>query len=361
METTIKLANVPAKLATFINSASSLELTNALFLGYNTLKQMKKLNICETNTAKVASKSSIAIGKEAENDVIAAISKVFKCENVSNRANCGDINLVDYKIMIEVKNYKTVVPQQQIDKFYDNLVLYSGGIFISFSSIVNMPNFAFKTSPKPCIFISLPYFDENMIIFVIKLLIQYITTNVINSIELSSFYERINILSEESKKLSLHRCKLQKKIGDISMSLIESSTNIAQIEHNLINSSALLLNELKDCGVRIYNPFTELGAWVKQTEFTKTTICKILEKINPSNDVPEWKIGAKKCSHLRTGIIFNMLNTTTNIGFPIEKLKNEKILECLKYGKKVELSDNILYIDISESTNLFILELLDTI
>lgn len=180
----------------------------------------------------------VAIGDLAEHKVFAHLKQIAQTSELevfdrSSEAGHGDLS-VSYKginICIEVKNYKTVLPQVQINKYYQSLEIeeYHAGILICMQSHgftkaanIHTPIDIQYYKNKPCIFIAGVDLDILYpIITIIHTMIQSSDTSQVSIDELITRIETIKEKIAEMKSLvATHKKitdKLEKALGEISL------------------------------------------------------------------------------------------------------------------------------------------------
>lgn len=219
------------------------------------------------------------VGKDGEitfeNIINQYMPSDYKLEDTSKQGYKGDFILYwsshktneKYKILIDVKNYKTTIPQKEVDKFYRDIQLNSdihGGILLSLNSkivgvskIIEFKDVSTDNGLTPTIFTKSN--KPEVICEVIKLLFHTIEIKSLNSNEIvykNELIANINDLSDRIQLITSCRSNLQntkniidKNINDIMFNLMQCeytlATKIKQINKTLSEKSHIVVPELK--------------------------------------------------------------------------------------------------------------------
>ncbi len=178
-----------------------------------------------------------AIGALGENiiksyyDEFAKFNNDIVVSNTSGIKEHGDL-MINYKslnISVEIKNYKSVIPVKEIDKFYKSISKqdYNAGIFISLNTTFNSKSnikpidFIIKNN-KPVIFLSNINSDNKLVLLLSLELLQIYynsiesqamtTTEYINFIkdQLIDLNDMITDLDKQKQLISKHETRIMK-------------------------------------------------------------------------------------------------------------------------------------------------------
>jgi len=298
----------------------------------NTLIQLNNSLSVFTNSIN---KSSVK-GAISENIIEQIVSNFFKEDSIINTSKepmKGDYQLItkDYNILIEVKNYKNPVNQNEVDKFIRDIKHNKmDGIFISTTSnivkkglleIIELP------SGEITVYLSNTGITDDSIIYGIILLKELIKKkqnkhfNII-SIDTNLILENIEKFSEIYKVV----CNLTK--------------NINSIKNNINDNLQELYNNSYKCELQIKNIFKNIKYEI-QSELNKLDEnIKLIEPCEHDTLLEQLKENNPKIVHL-IPLIFD-LETTTKLAYHDDKklnllnLKNEPICDIKIYKTKIE-------------------------
>jgi hypothetical protein len=231
-----------------------------------------KVKYTELICPEPASELPANVGKAGELTFENIISQFmpgdYKLEDTAKQGYKGDFILEwqsnktnqVYKIIIDVKNYKTTIPQKEIDKFYRDLKLNSnihGGLLLSLnarivgvSKIIDFRELNTDKGILPITFIKSS--KPEIICEVIKLLFHTIENKDLNSNEIihkDELIATINELGDHIQLITDCRNNLQNSKHELERNLNDIMFNLMQCEYNLaskikqINKS--LTNEIR--------------------------------------------------------------------------------------------------------------------
>jgi hypothetical protein len=170
----------------------------------------------------------------------------YKLEDTAKQGYKGDFSLIwrsyktnkQYKILIDVKNYKTTVPQKEVDKFYRDIKLnsnYNGGLLLSlnskivgFSKIIEFKDVYSNNNLLPLVFVKSS--QPETICEIIKLLFHTIEIKetddtVINKdgliTTISELSDQIQLITDCRTNLQNSKSMLEKNINDIMFKLMQ--------------------------------------------------------------------------------------------------------------------------------------------
>jgi hypothetical protein len=245
---------------------------------FNSLSMIPNMKVKYTELIcpEPASELPANVGKAGELTFENIISQFmpgdYKLEDTAKQGYKGDFILKwqsyktnqVYKIIIDVKNYKTTIPQKELDKFYRDLKLNSnihGGLLLSLnarivgvSKIIDFRELNTDKGNIPITFIksSMP----EIICEVIKLLFHTIENKDLNSNEIIHKDELISTINELSDQIQLitdcrnnlqnSKHELERNLNDIMFNLMQCEYNLAskikQINKSLTNDIHIAVN-----------------------------------------------------------------------------------------------------------------------
>lgn len=295
--------------------------------------------------------------------------KFMSVDNVTKAAKSGDLTLFicHHKIIVEIKNYTSVVPQLSVEKFLRDLETTgaAGGVFISLDSPIStltqsfiIRNESIGARAIPCAY--LVSNNEASIIVAVEMINGILGSYDYVNTELYARDKVVNSvynISENVNELARARHNLQLDIGAVNNIITKASINIAAAEGNIRRTVDALRCELftAQCGdqITVLAELGKLAAFAKQTPVNRDRVATIMSRI-PSGS---WKISAKKCMH-KGGIGFSFTSKIEVI-IPRQMVSTAHMVELIDmYGKKISLSDS-LYIDLDDATYDLILRLAD--
>jgi hypothetical protein len=238
---------------------------------FNSLSMIPNMKVIytELKCPETVSELPANVGKAGELTFEKIISEFmpsdYKLEDTAKQGYKGDFILKwqsyktnqVYKIIVDVKNYKTTIPQKELDKFYRDLKLNSnihGGILLSLnarivgvSKIIDFRELNTDKGILPITFIksSMP----EIICETIKLLFHTIENKDLNSNEIVHKDELISTINELSDQIQLitdcrnnlqnSKLELERNLNDIMFNLMQCEYNLAskikQINKSLTN------------------------------------------------------------------------------------------------------------------------------
>jgi hypothetical protein len=217
-------------------------------------------------------------GQEGENTFESIVSQFmstqYKLENVAKSGKAGDFviswkgrNKI-YKILVDVKNYKTTVPSKEVDKLYRDINInnVAGGLMISLQSkivgvkkMMELKEYSTNRGIVPVIFMKSG--TPSIIAEVIKLLfyvaeIKDLKNNKVqNHDDLLQHINRLNdnvqIIIDCRETLQLSKTSIEKSLNDIMLKLMTCEyslvSKINQINSTLVEQHSLVqeVSELK--------------------------------------------------------------------------------------------------------------------
>lgn len=298
----------------------------------NTLVQLNNSLSVFTNSIN---KSSVK-GAISENIIEQIVSNFFKEDsmiNTSKESMKGDYQLVtkDYNILIEVKNYKNPVNQNEIDKFIRDIKHNKmDGIFISTTSnIVKKGLLEIEELPSGeiTVYLSNTGITDDSIIYGIILLKELIKKKQ---------SKHFNIISIDTN-LILENIE---KFGEIYKVVCELTKNINCIKNNINENLQELYNNSYKCELQIKTIFKNIKYDI-QSELNK--LDENIKLIEPSeNDklLEKIKISKPKIVHLIPLILD--LEPNTKLAYHNDNklyllnLKDEPICDIKLYKTKIE-------------------------
>ena len=165
-----------------------------------------------------------------------------------------------YKILVDVKNYKTTVPQKEIDKFYWDIKLNSsinGGLLISLNSkivgiskLIDFKKLQTDNNTVPVCFINSS--TPEVICEIVKLIFHSIELQNINEnfvLVDDALISGISSLSDQVQLITECRDAMQKTKTTIEIELNDMMFKLMKCEHNisseLKNINKMLINKVK--------------------------------------------------------------------------------------------------------------------
>jgi hypothetical protein len=218
----------------------------------NTLSMIPHMKIKYESVSEIPSNIGKAGEMAFENIVSQFMPSDYKLEDTAKQGYKGDFILTwqsyktnqIYKILIDIKNYKTTVPQKEIDKFYRDVKMNSdidGGLLLSLngkivgiSKIIEFKDLNTDRGNVPLIFTKSS--QPEIICEVIKLLFHSIEIKDLNSNEIlhrCDLVTTINELSDQVQLITNCRTNLQNSKHDIEKSINDIMFNLMQCEYNL--------------------------------------------------------------------------------------------------------------------------------
>jgi hypothetical protein len=238
---------------------------------------------------KYEDRSEVAanLGKQGESDFEDIVDKFlpsdYKLQNVAKTGKCGDFILTwcshktnqIYKLLIELKNYKTTVPSKEVEKFYRDLQLnqVDGGLLISLNSkiigvskMIEFKEALIENKKMPILFVNSK--TPELIAEVIKLAFHTIEVKCqyINEvINYDSLVLHINSLCDSIQTITRCRDNLQ-----IAKQTIE--TNINDIMFQLMGCEYELVNKIKNIQTTLKKEIPVVEAKDPETLFEQVDI-----------------------------------------------------------------------------------------
>lgn len=326
----------------------------------------KKLPTSSPVIADSGDKSSHAIGKIGEADVFAAVRSVWPAaENVASKPHSGDIMMrsSDGRVIIEVKNYKTRVPQPQVNKFHNDIKMTgaAGGIFISMASPIT-------GIPVTPLCIQYEHFGKFVPIF-------YLTQPALHEISAActmisqllgaigyanalvgareELYSVVADVANTADALSVARVKFGGVIGDVTTQLSDVACDLRTVENSLREYSDIAIKALTveiadvDDGAQIY-------ADAKYTGYPadlQGAVRAVITKVNAGTPSGKggWTMRGKRYVHVFTGVGVSLLIRSANVTLSRRSIPTTKIVELLDKHSVIIKGDAVT-IDINQDT-----------
>jgi hypothetical protein len=163
---------------------------------------------------EVEIKQSAVIGQEGENYVHSFLLKYYRVKDVHTIAKTGDF-IVNESIMMEIKNYSSTVPTQEVTKFHRDLISsgLEGGIFVSLKSpISNMQTFKYEHLSTGSNLIPVLYISSSspeIIKIAVDLVIYEISRPKVSDKNMEKIVEKLFLLGDLVQNLSQTRDQIQ--------------------------------------------------------------------------------------------------------------------------------------------------------
>jgi hypothetical protein len=198
----------------------------------------------------------------------------YKLEDTAKQGYKGDFSLTwcsyktnkQYKILIDVKNYKTTVPQKEIDKFYRDIKLnsnYHGGLLLSlnskivgFSKIIEFKDiYSNNNMLIPLVIVKSS--QPETICEIIKLLFHTIEIKETHDynigrdgliIAISDLSDQIQLITDCRNNLQNSKTEIEKNINDIMFKLMQCEYTLSS-KIKQINSSIEIIEVIPDSSI----------------------------------------------------------------------------------------------------------------
>jgi hypothetical protein len=264
-------------------------------------------------------------GKAAEESILVSLSKFFpdtEIDATGYESGKGDIvmNLGDFKIMIEVKNYNSNVPTKEQDKFHRDLINndYKAAIMISCNSgIVGHKNqFDYKTiGNKFAVYLSNSGNDALSVMWAVLFIKS--SLGLVNKIshENKENKELMSTYVENKLKIIKDCIEDNMKMRDIIFSMKSSITRTVEnsIEH-MIQSMNMSKNRLQSL-VENFNELIDSGKLTTDLNilYSDTNTVKTLENHNIKElKVRAKELGIKKISKMTKPLLLESIRSIKN-------------------------------------------------
>lgn len=320
--------------------------------------EQHKENMVDISTSIMAftknSNVSSIKGKITENIVETIISNFFKediIEDTSKQNMAGDYQIQckeGYKILVEVKNYKTPVDQSQVDKFIRDVKHNKmSGIFISTTSRIvkkNILEIQELDSGEILIYISDCGITGEYIILSVLLLKELIKKKNINISNLD-----VDVILENVEKFS-----------DICNLVCGLNKSIYNIKNQINDSLQNLYNESYKCEVEIFNLFNNIKYEITNELIKIDNSIDEYENIDKLNFIKELKIENPKisdkldilaklenCNIIKKNSKLYIINKNSEIISEIKKLKTKielKFVHKKSHCILIEINSNNIYL-----------------
>jgi len=320
--------------------------------------EQHKENMVDISTSIMAftknSNVSSIKGKITENIVETIISNFFKediIEDTSKQNMAGDYQIQckeGYKILVEVKNYKTPVDQSQVDKFIRDVKHNKmSGIFISTTSRIvkkNILEIQELDSGEILIYISDCGITGEYIILSVLLLKELIKKKNINISNLD-----VDVILENVEKFS-----------DICNLVCGLNKSIYNIKNQINDSLQNLYNESYKCEVEIFNLFNNIKYEITNELIKIDNSIDEYENLDKLNFIKELKIENPKisdkldilaklenCNIIKKNSKLYIINKNSEIISEIKKLKTKielKFVHKKSHCILIEINSNNIYL-----------------
>lgn len=313
--------------------------------------------------------TATVIGQIGEKYIYDILKTKFNVINTTKQDHQGDISLTINlsRIIVEVKNYKTVIPMAQRTKFLSDLSTTgaAGGIFVSLNTnISGCGEYAFKWEPTdcngiiPCIYIKTS--NPSCITSSVELINGWIQ---MRQFTMDPVILTVGRIEENLSEIAQCRSEIQASVADNTLRMMKTHGKMISLE-------SALRNDIKQCKVEICGA----GAAVAPDEnilFVKypAEIQNILKHIwkvciETNAGINGWRVGPTKTKYTmwvdeQTSSYMLTLDKNPTISIPLHKLPERWIVEnYLSFGQKITLGAQ-LNIIICLENEILIKELLD--
>lgn len=329
------------------------DMISQLALHFNTQLDNKMRELCNFFTSSRKNMASSIIGQIGQ-EYVEKILKGYKIVDVSDQSHSGDFIVNDY-ILLEIKDYTSLVPKKEIDKFLLDLETKNmyAGIFISLSSkITGIPKrievkyYSISGKKVPAIFVSSS--SPELIELMVEYAIWIVNSNneLKDNIKDSFILERINTISESVSGLSMSR----NYITEMQISCSKQLTKIYEItlasELRIRDSIEMIKREMTQNNELLIDPQNIMLEFSKKFPINnKLLVSKIASHLD-------------NCWTILTKSAFSKTNKNYKSGFNFLKTKTEFVIELhldwqsnmiINIEKKqIKIADGYLYIEIND-------------
>lgn len=292
---TIPLGMLPTDIATELSNYTPEKLVLCLQIGSHILNNHKLqfLAVTSMDTEKPPADSSAAIGARGEDHVENILKKDFLVTNVTRKGYAGDMIVRQSgqpegdgpALLVEVKNYTSTVPGQEVEKFYRDLrtnTSVRGGVFISLNTkITGIPNsfyftHVYESRKIPVIFVSSS--DASVIHAATMLIFSFLNgletmrkeTQALESEHLGKIYEKIHKVATLVDGLSTARTHINEMRDILGKQISRIYEDVFTTELQIQQSVDKLLRHIRE------HTHSPLGTG---TEVTRTLTVDMLNGI----------------------------------------------------------------------------------
>lgn len=342
--------------------------------------------------------SSAVLGSQGEANVSEILRREFGQESIvdmTKTARAGDFTLTHagISILVEVKNYSSVVPVSQVSKFHRDIIASSltGGIMVSVGhhGITKTPRgFSVSYPAGESRRLICGYVDScepSVILGGARIILEKVAMEEMLSRGARMEPQPSLNISEISscvQAISRARSEIQQNLGDISGRLVSVTNGLVCAEAKLRDAWGDLKEQQASADVppilvnaeQLFDVSNSTGYTVSLSRYTneilgnmKATI-NIVEKSVAShhrgisssakNKIPSWKVSARQATHVLTGIIIKFLGSPVTL-IPRDRLTPEQVASGYSQLGDLFQVDTHVQIQMSSRSNAWLEEVLN--
>ena len=299
-------------------------------------------------------------GQIGEAVVEAALRERFgSVENVTKVSKSGDLTLFiqHRKIVVEVKNYNTVVPTTGVEKFRRDLGATNacGGVFVSLRSPIAAitSDYVVRHEPTdthtvPCVYIvsSTPAaicVAVSMVSSIIQSL-DYVVSELQSQDKIMS---GVHEIADSLDNITRVRDELQVGTGQIMSSMSKITNGMLRVENNIRRVVDSMKGELFHTCTRgdtaeVLKTMVAFARCSPAAQSHTLTIMQAVESTLHEDQLggPVWRLSTKKCVNIASGIGVTYYAQRIEVSIPRRRVSDTTMLTALTtFGRPARIGD----------------------